>query len=53
MKDAKTYKRDFTLRTKIALPNRQKSTSASEQHNNDDNLIVNRQYGEQIHVEQF
>lgn len=28
--DAKTCKRAFTLRTKIALPNRQKSTSASE-----------------------
>ena len=53
VQDAKTHKRAFTLRTKIALPHRQKSTSASDQYDNDDNLIVNRQYGEQLHLEQF
>ena len=53
VQDAKTSKRAFTLRTKGALPNRQKSTSASEQHDNDDNLIVTRQHGEQIHLKQL
>lgn len=53
VQDAKTHKRAFTLRTKIALPNRQKSTSASEQHDKDDTLIVNRQYGEPLHLEQL
>ena len=53
VQDAKICKRAFTLRTKSALPNGQKSTSASEQHNNDDNLIVTRQHGEQTYPKQL